>query len=229
MLHFKYILDLFFPRTCPTCGQVLIDSDPVCADCVRRISRTEQALNRDNETEQLFSSKRHFAWGGCWAFYRKDSSFQQLIHAAKFGAIANPLIMQQLGRVAAMEWEETGFFEDIDVIVPIPLHLRRLRQRGFNQAEYICRGLSEVLKIPMDTEHLTRERNNRHQSRSTRAERQQQVQQLFRVNHPEEWYEKTILLVDDIVTTGSTIGAAIDALQEVYGCHIVVFALAKAK
>lgn len=229
MLHFKYILDLFFPRTCPGCEQVLVDSEPVCSECIRRIKRTEQALNRDNETEQLFVNKRHFAWGGCWAFYEKNTFFQDIIHAGKFGSIANPLIMQQLGRVAAMEWEETGFFDNIDVIVPIPLHPRRFRQRGFNQAEYICKGLSEGLKIPMDTTHLTREKNNKKQSQSTRAERLNQVQHMFRVNHPEEWYEKTILLVDDIVTTGATIGAAIDALQEVYGCHIVVFALAKAK
>lgn len=228
MLHFKYILDVFFPRTCPACGQVLVDSDPVCPDCISRIKRTEQALNRDNETELLFADKRHFVCGGSWAFYKKDTYFQQIIHAAKFG-YADPLIMQQLGRVAAMEWEETGFFDDIDVIVPIPLHPRRYRQRGFNQAEYICRGLADVLKIPMDTEHLTRDRYTKKQSQSTRAERQTQVEHIFRVNHPEEWYEKTILLVDDVITTGSTIGAAIDTLQDVYGCRIVVFALAKAK
>ncbi|MCQ2342494.1 MAG: ComF family protein [Paludibacteraceae bacterium] len=146
---------------------------------------------------------------------------------AKFGE-GDPMLLQQMGARAAMEWEETGFFDNIDIIVPIPLHPKRLRQRGFNQSEYIAKGLSSVLNIPMDTSHLTRSVNNRKQSQSTKSEREQLASNLFNVNHPEEWYGKTILLVDDIITTGSTVRTAIEALKGVYRCRIVVFALAKA-
>ncbi|MCQ2311336.1 MAG: ComF family protein [Paludibacteraceae bacterium] len=216
------------PRTCPACGQVLADEEELCPDCVNHIQRTEQALNRDNSTEDIFRNLPHFVYGGCWAFYVKQTYFQLLIHNAKFG-LGNPELLRYLGRIAAREWEETGFFDGIDYIVPIPLHWRRLRERGFNQSEYICKGLSEVLNIPIDTTHLTRERYNKKQSQSSFHERLSAVRGIFSLNHPEEWYGKTIMIVDDILTTGSTLKAAIETMKEVYNSRIVVFALAKAK
>lgn len=225
---FKYILDVFFPRTCPTCGQVLADDEELCADCVLQLPRTEQALNRDNSTEILFQDVPHFAYAGCWLHYIKHTYLQELIHGAKFGQ-GNPVLLQQLGQLAAQEWQDTGFFDNVDVIVPVPLHWKRLRERGFNQSEYIARGLSMTLNIPMDTTHLTRIKNNKKQSQSLVTERRTAVQGIFAINHPEEWYGKTIMLVDDIITTGSTLRAIMETMKDVYRCKIVVFALARAK
>jgi len=222
-----YVLDLLFPRTCPVCWAPLEKNQWVCPDCLAQMNRTEQALNRENETEKYFANMRHFRYGGCWLHYKKDTYLQQLIHRAKFGQ-GNPMLPKQLGRECAMEWEETGFFDEVDVLVPIPLHRKRYRERGFNQSEWICKGLSEVLKIPMDTEHLTRDRATKHQSKASFEERQTGVKGAFKINHPEEWYGKTIMMVDDIITTGATMRSAIEALQDVYGCKIVVFGLAKA-
>lgn len=228
MSLYKYILDVFFPRTCPACGQVLADNEYVCPDCLAGLNRTEQALNRDNETEKHFADVRHFAWGGCWLHYEKGTVVQTLIHHAKFGD-GNPPLLRQLGKCAASEWQETGFFDEVDVIVPVPLHKRRLIDRGFNQCEYIAHGLSDVLHLPIDTDHITRDRATKQQSRSTYTERQSGVVGAFRVNHPEEWYGKTIMLVDDIITTGATMRAVMEAMKDVYGVKIVVFGLAKAK
>jgi len=228
VLPCRYILDVLFPRTCPACGRVLVDEEPLCDDCLRHFDRSEQALNRDNETEKYFVNEPHFVWGGCWLHYKKGSSLQRLIHKAKYGN-GKPELLRYMGRCAAREWEETGFFDSVDVIVPVPLHKRRLRERGFNQSEYIARGLSDVLGIPMDTDHISRVRATKKQSQSTFEERQTGVAGAFEVNHPEEWYRKTIMLVDDIVTTGATMRAMMEALKEVYGLKIVVFALAKAK
>jgi len=228
MYFLRCLLDVFFPQTCLICGQSLRENECVCADCMGRFDRTEQAQNRDNETESLFARERHFAWGGCWLLYAKGSYLQQLIHRAKFGH-GHPKLMQQLGRLAAEEWRDTGFFHSIDVMIPIPLHRSRLRERGFNQTEYIVKGMSKVLLIPMDTEHLTRKRATQKQSQSSFEERQHGVEDAFEVNHPEELYGKTVMLVDDIITTGATMRAAMAAFKDVYRCKIVVFALAKAK
>lgn len=224
MLH--YLLDILFPHTCPVCRMPLDEDEQICAQCLGQMDRTEQALNRDNETERLFASVQHFSYGGCWLRYKKNTQVQRLIHEAKFGN-GNPLLLQQMGRECAMEWEETGFFDNVDVMVPIPLHKKRLRERGFNQSEYICKGLSEVLKIPVDTTHLTREKATKQQSLSSFSERQVGIKDAFRINHPEEWYGKTVMLVDDIITTGATMKAAMAEMKDVYRCRIVVFGLAK--
>jgi len=223
----QYLLDILFPRTCPTCSAPLEKDQFICQDCLTHLPRTEQATHRDNSTEQLFSSVRHFSYGGCWLKYSKGSYLQQLIHQAKYTP-GNPDLLEQLGREAAMEWGEFGFFDGVDVVVPIPLHKRRFRERGFNQSEWICRGLSKALHLPMDTEHLTRNRATKKQSQATFEQRQVGVKDAFAVNHPEEWYGKTILLVDDIITTGATMRAAMEAMKEVYNCQIVVFGIAKA-
>jgi len=224
-MHF--LLDLLFPHTCPVCRMPMDEHVRICSECLKNMDRTEQALNRENETEKLFAGVRHFAYGGCWLRYKKNAPLQGLMHRAKYGN-GNPLLLQQLGRECAMEWEETGFFDSVDVLVPIPLHKRRLRERGFNQSEYICKGLCEVLDLPMDTSHLTREKATRKQSQSTFEERQMGVKNAFRINHPEEWYGKTIMLVDDVITTGATMRAAMETMKEVYHCKIVVFGIAKA-
>lgn len=222
------ILDVFFPRTCPACGQLLGEHESICEECLSKLERTQQALYRDNVVETIFEKEKHFSYGGSWLWYQKGTYLQKMIHMAKFGR-GNPLWLEQMGREAAKEWEEYGFFDGIDVIVPIPLHPKRLRIRGFNQSEAIAKGMSDVLKIPMDTDHLTREVNNRKQSQSSKIEREHLKEGLFKVNHPEEWYEKTIMLVDDIITTGATFRAATHALKDVYNCKIVIFSLAKTK
>ena len=116
-------------------------------------------------------------------------------------------------------------FDDIYCLVPIPLHPRRLRQRGFNQAEYICREMSEVLRIPIDTEHLMRTRNNPHQSRSRFDDRQRNVQDLFAIRYPEEWKNRHILLVDDVITSGATMFECMRQTSPIRGCRVSAFAL----
>jgi predicted amidophosphoribosyltransferase len=100
-----------------------------------------------------------------------------------------------------------------------------LRERGFNQSEWICRGISDVLHIPMDIEHLVRFRNNPHQSRSMFRNREKNVADVFAIRHPEEWKGKHILLVDDVITSGSTILSCIKQASPIRGCRVNVFAL----
>jgi ComF family protein len=127
--------------------------------------------------------------------------------------------------LAAQEYIDSDLFDDIDCLVPVPLHSRRLRERGFNQAEYICKGMSEVLHIPIDNQHLIRTRNNPHQSRSQFDQRKDNVKELFSMRYPEEWKNKHILLVDDVVTSGATMFECMKQLSPIRGCRVSVFAL----
>lgn len=128
-----------------------------------------------------------------------------------------------------MEMQYADFFDGIDVIIPVPLHKNRLRSRGYNQSEYIARGLSDVTGIPMDTSHLTRVRDTPQQALLTGENRHHNVADAFAVNHPEQLYHQHILLVDDLFTTGETMRSCLKAMKRFRGAKFSVFALCKAR
>ena len=140
-----------------------------------------------------------------------------------------PMIGYQLGKLAAIEFQYADFFDEIDVIVPMPLHPRRLRERGYNQSEYIAKGISEITGIPIDTTHVTRVRNTPQQAMQSGDDRKQNVADAFAVNHPEQMYRKHILIVDDLITTGETMRECMKAMKRFRGAKFSVFALCKAR
>ena len=111
----------------------------------------------------------------------------------------------------------------------MPLHPKRLRERGYNQAEYIARGISEITGIPIDTTHVTRIRNTPQQALQDGEERKTNVANAFAVNHPEEMRHKHILVVDDLITTGETMRSCLAAMKRFRGATFSVFALCKAR
>lgn len=222
------LLDIFFPRCCPICGSVLEDNEIViCNQCLARLPRTEQSVLRGNLTEDLFAGVHHFRRGAAFLFFDKNTNTQRLIHSMKYHE--RPEIAYALGREAACDFMQSDFFDGIDLIIPIPLHPKRLRERGFNQSEWIARALSETTNIPMDTSHVTRVRNNPQQALQSAQARETNVAGVFKVNHPEDLYHKHILIVDDLITTGATIRACIDAMKVCRGAEFSIFALGKAR
>ena len=231
----RAICEVLFPSCCAACGSKLMQEEQVlCPSCMASIPRTEHAQLPDNGIDMMFAecirlSHRsiHYQRGAAFAYYNRGRGqvLRQLIERGKFGDHPNPNIFYILGREAACEYVGSELLEDIDLLVPIPLHPRRLRERGFNQAEWICKGLNDVLKIPIDNQHLVRVRNNPHQSRSQFDKREENVQDLFAIRYPEEWKNKHILLVDDVITSGSTMMACMKQMTPIRGCRISVFAL----
>lgn len=222
---------MLFPKTCPLCGRVIEDKghsgECFCKNCLRQLPRTEQAVLRGNITEELFVRNSRFQRGAAFLFYEHEHPIRKAIHTMKFHS--RPDIAYHLAREAAYDFMQSDFFEDIDLIIPIPLHPKRLRERGYNQSEWIARALSEITGIPMDADHLTRIRNTRQQALQTIKKRKTNVEGAFAVLHPEELYRKHILIVDDLITTGATILACMDAMNVCRGAKFSVFALGKAR
>lgn len=231
----RAILEVLFPSCCAACGRKLMQGEQIiCSSCLASIVRTEHAILPDNGIDMLLAQRIHeqhtrirYEQGAAWAYYNRERGqvLRGLIEHGKFGAHPCPEIFYQLGRIAAQEYIDSDLFDGIDCLVPVPLHPRRLRERGFNQAEYICKGMSEVLHIPIDTEHLMRKRNNSHQSLSQFEQREKNVKDLFALRYPEEWKNKHVLLVDDVITSGATLMACVKETAPVRGCRVSVFAL----
>lgn len=229
------VAEVLFPACCPACERKLLPSENViCRDCLGALPRTEHASIPDNGIDMLFAdliaSEKHvirYERGAAFAYYnrKRGATFRHLIEQGKFGLHPRPDIFYTLGQEAARDYIGAALLEDIDVLVPVPLHPKRLRQRGFNQAEYICRGLHSITHIPIDTTHLVRLRNNPHQSRSQLSHRMRNVENIFTVLHPEEWKGRHILLVDDVITSGATMLSCMRMLTPIRGCRTSVFAL----
>lgn len=221
------ILSVAFPTFCPVCDKKLVEKqDEICEHCLALLPRTDEVSIQGNITEDKFQDIPNFVSGAAWLHYSNNPTIVSLVH--KFKYQQHPQIGYHLARAAAKEYLPWGFFDTIDIIIPIPLHPQRLRERGYNQAEWIARGLSDEIGIEIDATHLTREVDNAHQANMMGTDRIKNVDHIFKVNHPEELYRKHILLVDDVITTGATLRSCIKALAPVRGCKISVFSLAKA-
>lgn len=133
-----------------------------------------------------------------------------------------------MGRYAAVELLDSSGFREIDLIIPIPLHPRKFAKRGYNQSEWIGKGIAEIFEKPMDTTSLIRSRENTTQTKKAVFERYENTEGIFELTNAEAIENKHILIVDDVLTTGSTLEAAISVLVSIPNVKVSVFTLAVA-
>lgn len=220
-------ISLLFPRICYGCGNELVRNEKIiCTECFLSIPRTMFHEQEDNPVAQLFWGRCKIEKASAFSFYTKGSRIRKIIHSMKYNGIRE--IGPEMGRIYALCLRPSGFFSDIDLIVPVPLHSRKLRKRGFNQSEDISAGIAEVSGIQIDTGSLARISGSGTQTRRSRVGRWDNVEGIFRVEKPEIFEGKHILLVDDVITTGSTIDACATELLRVEGVKVSVIALAVA-
>lgn len=159
--------------------------------------------------------------------YYKEGEYSNLIHHLKY--YDHPEVGTYLGRIAATELRASGFFDGIDLIIPVPLSKKRYRQRGYNQCDYIARGISEITGIDVCINSIERIIDTDTQTRKGRMERWANTEGIFRITAPEALKSKHILLVDDVATTGATLHACTSTLLTLPRLRVSIFALAATK
>jgi ComF family protein len=229
MGYFYYLWDdfisLLFPRLCYGCGNHLMRNEAlICTECYVLIPRTNFHLKPDNPVSQLFWGRCRIERAAAFSFYTRDSRIRKLIHQLKYKGIKE--IGPELGRIYGNTLKSSEFLEEIDLIIPVPLHPSKKRQRGFNQSDLIAGGISESTGIPMDSGLLERITVTKTQTRKSRYDRWTNVQDIFRVTCKESLKDKHILLVDDVITTGSTIEACATELLKGENIKVSIAALA---
>jgi len=190
------------------------------------IPRTNYHLENDNQVAQLFWGRCRIEKAAAFSFYNRDSRIRKLIHNLKYKGIKE--IGPELGRIYGYSLMKSEFLSGIDIIVPVPLHESKIRIRGFNQSELLCNGLSEATGLPVDKESLRRITVTATQTRKSRYERWVNVDGIFSVSDSSAIEGKHILLVDDVITTGSTLESCVNELLRVKGVKVSVAALAVA-
>lgn len=221
------LLLLLFPETCTVCGNKLIEGEKViCLHCLYKLPKTNFHNDRDNQTELRLRGKFPIEEASSFFYFNKGSDFSHLIHLLKYKDRKD--IGEFLGRQAGLELKRDSIFADVDCIVPIPLHKKKERKRGYNQSECIAKGLSDALNIPLDTRGISRIKSTKTQTRKSAIERWLNVKEIFQVKDASAISHKHILIVDDVLTTGATIESCATTLLEVDGVKVSVFTLALA-
>ena len=221
------LLNLLFPITCAACGNVLMNNERVmCLSCNYYLPRTNFHLEPDNPVAVIFWGRVRIENATAFYYFNKASRYRHLIHELKYRGRKD--IGLELGRIFGYEMMVSPGFRLIDLVLPIPLHKKKLIKRGFNQSECIARGISEAMNKPLDTLSVIRTVYSDTQTRKTRYDRWLNVDGIFRVSDQTVLSGKHILLVDDVVTTGATIEACASEILKVEGTKVSVAVLAMA-
>lgn len=216
-------INLFFPNSCTVCGRTLIKGENVlCTFCINDLPRTRFHKQPDNPVIQLFYANPRILYGTAYFIYKKGSRFQKLIHQLKYKGC--PEIGIELGKHFGNDILGS-VFHSADVLVPVPLHPERFKKRGYNQSEKICQGMSVSMSIPVDFKSVIRTVNTQTQTRKNKEERHKNVESIFSIQNPEMLKNKHVLVVDDIITTGSTMLSFAEEILKIEGTKVSVAAL----
>lgn len=219
------VLELLYPSVCIVCKKRLnAQEEYICWDCWADLPVSRFHSATDNPVAQLFWGRIMIEQATSFFQYRKGSRYQNLIYFIKYKGL------KELGKEAGIRFGhylvENGIFSTIDVIVPVPLHINSLKKRGYNQSEWIAIGLAKMLMKPVVADNLFRQIQTPTQTRKSRYERWQNVEGIFDVTTPANFEGKHILLVDDVVTTGSTLEACARELLKIRGTRVSIATLA---
>ncbi len=222
---FLLIGELLFPPICIACGTHLLKNEvEICQMCVRRLPRTffeRQAY--DNVISTLMWGRCKIKLAYALFYYKKGERVQQLLHEIKYRG--NKKLGIELGRQIGKTVLQSEA-ETFDAIIPIPLHPKKQRKRGFNQSEIIALGISEVLQVPVNTCNVYRNTHTSTQTKKGRFERWKNVENIFSIRDQDVLKNKHILLVDDVITTGSTLEACVNQLTTIEGVKVSVATIA---
>ncbi len=223
----KAIVALLYPQTCVVCGLPLSSQGGcLCVQCDMKLPRTNLHRQVDNAAEQLFWGKTTLQRATSYFYYHRGSDFRQILHRLKYRGEKE--IGTKMGRQLAAELLVDGFFDGVDYLLPVPLHPKKQRIRGYNQSEYIALGISAVTGIPLLKQALTRQKYTETQTRKSVFERWANVEGIFKLHTPQLLEGKHVLLIDDVLTTGSTCVACADAFSEIPHVQLSVLTLAMA-
>lgn len=221
-------ISLIYPHFCEGClGPLVKGEDILCTHCLSDLPRTNMHLDVNNPLALKFRGRIPMLGASVFLRFRKRGKVQRMLHSLKYKN--RPEVGFKLGFVYGSELANAGFIDPFDMILAVPLHLSRLRSRGYNQSDEWARGLSATAGIPFVTGVLKRVRNTRTQTTRTRLRRWENVRDVFEVTDPAKVVGRNVLLVDDVVTTGATLESCGQSLLDAGCAGVGVICIAMAQ
>lgn len=216
---------MFFPPSCYHCGRELVgDERYLCMSCQMNLPLTGNAAIVDNETEMRLGGRVPVEAGVSLMYYDRQMSSRAILHNIKYHG--HYKMAHDFGAKLGEEIARSGRFEDVDCLVPVPLHWAKKWLRGYNQSELLCQGINRTFPRPICKDVLYRNRYTRTQTHKSFVRRQENMQGVFSVKHAEKLADKHILLVDDVITTGATTDSCWNVLKAIPGIRVSIASLA---
>ena len=224
---FNYLTELIFPRLCVVCGDKLIKQEQwICLHCLHHIPRTNFHWAHENPVSQLFYGRVQIEFATAYFYFSKGSKYQALLHNLKYKGMKE--LGSEMGKHFGIDLMQSPDFNSVDVICPVPLHPLKEKKRGYNQSWWIASGIATQMKKELSDNNLTRVTPTETQTRKSRFARWQNVEGIFELTNPDDFSGKHILLVDDVVTTGSTLEACAQSILSKTNALVSIATLATA-
>lgn len=219
------LLNLFFPKVCYACHQPLMaQEDTICVDCRHALPVTNFHFDKNPALQKVLYGRAEIDLGTALFRFEKHSPVQQLIHELKYKGHEH--IGEVLGDWLGGELATLPEWRNINMVIPVPIHKKKLRERGFNQVTKFGKRLALTLDAEYREDILIKVIHTKTQTKKTRNERSRNNQNLYQLKHPESISNKHILLVDDLITTGATLEGCINTLKQAKNVKISIATMA---
>ncbi|GGI28295.1 ComF family protein [Pedobacter mendelii] len=222
------LIGLLFPNLCNACGTPIFQNENlICTKCQYDLPFTDYHVHDENRVAKQFWGRLPLNAAMAMLYFRKGAKVQNLIHSLKYNNKTDVGVM--LGHMLGERLKNSPLYQNIDLIMPVPLHQKKLRLRGYNQSTFIVEGVSKKMEIDFYDNILIRPVPTESQTKKSRYNRYENMKSVFKIQNPEKIAGKHILLIDDVITTGATLEACANVLLENGASKVSIAALAFAE
>lgn len=221
----KNLLNTLFPVFCNGCSDLLLKNENViCAKCNHNLPFTYHHNVKKTEIHSAFYGLVPFEFGASILYFTKKGISQNLIHNLKYRNRQE--VGTFLGNLYSNELMNVAIFKEIDFIIPVPLHKKRLHERGYNQVTTFCKAIEKNLTIPVLDDVLVKTQNLKSQTNKSKEGRIENSKNVFSIENQDKIEGKHILIVDDVFTTGATIEACAKEILKIKNTKISILTMA---
>lgn len=226
MIKIRDLINLLYPETCAACQNNLLETEKgICYSCLINLPHTNFHLQNFNPLKKLLNCRVEVTSIAAMYFFNKHSKVQHLLHAIKYQKATKAA--EKIGVWYGYDLQKSVDFQNIDYIIPVPLHPEKLKKRGYNQSEHFAKGIcSSMPSSTLSTKELVRIENNESQTKKSRIGRIENIENAFALHNAEIFKGKKVLLVDDVITTGATIEACGNLLHQAKVSELLIATIA---
>ncbi|MBT8326204.1 MAG: ComF family protein [Bacteroidia bacterium] len=217
--------NMLFPNICISCESYLSFQEKwICDYCYYTLPKFEDYQNSANMVAQMFWGRVKLEMATSYLQFKSTNHVQKVLHQIKYRG--NTGLAEEMGKNMGICFKQISAISNCDVVVPIPLHRRKKEIRGYNQSYLLAKGLCNVINRPLDAKSVERTMFTKTQTNKKRFDRHENTKNVFKIHKPNEFENRHVLLVDDVITTGATIEACATELLKIKDCKVSVCSLA---